>query len=67
MKHFTERPCAAHGLKSYRYRGLYGFVMIGATDDSHALSEAARSIDGVAKPSKLEAWTGKHYAPVVKP
>ena len=56
MKPFHERPCAAAGLTSYRYRGAYGWVMIGATDNEDALREAERSIDGKADPARLEMW-----------
>jgi hypothetical protein len=39
-----DRPCAAEGLTSYRYRGEYGWIMIGAKDDADALHEASRSM-----------------------
>lgn len=42
MNDYWNRPCAAHGLNSYRYGGPYGWIMIGATDDADALREAAR-------------------------
>lgn len=64
-RHFSERPLAADGLKSYRYRGRYGYVMIGAEDDAHALREAARSTDNVTA-DKLEAWNGERYTPVAE-
>jgi hypothetical protein len=41
----TDKPLAAPGLNSYRYRGRYGFIMIGATDTPDALNEARRSTD----------------------
>jgi len=59
----TERPLAAAGLTSYRYRGRYGFVMIGARDDADALSEAKRSTTDVVI-ANLERWDGNQYAPV---
>lgn len=62
--HHTERPCAMAGLRSYRYTGRYGFVMIGATDDADALVQAARSVTGDVDPARLERWTGARYAPV---
>jgi hypothetical protein len=57
-------PCAAPGFKSYRYRGRYGFVMIGATDDNDALNEAARSVDHDVSFDRLEYWNGAEYKPV---
>ena len=44
MTDFWNRPCATKGLTSYRYRSTFGWVMIGATDDTDALNEANRSI-----------------------
>ena len=53
MTHHTERPCAAHGLTSYRY----GTIMIGATSTQDALNEADRSLThGVATVDRLEIW-----------
>lgn len=57
MERENERPMAAPGLTSYRYRGRYGFVMIGARDKADALNEARRSIDGPANPDNLEIWS----------
>lgn len=50
-----DKPLAAEGLKSYRLKGPYGHVMIGAKDHGDAMREAARS---TAKPdrSKLEMY-----------
>jgi hypothetical protein len=45
---YWERPCAAQGLKSYRYKGGRGWIMIGAADDADALSEAACSSSSLA-------------------
>lgn len=60
-------PCAAPGLVSYRYRGAYGWVMIGATDHADALSEAARSTsDHKSTPDKLEVWDGAQYVPAFR-
>jgi len=57
-----NKPLAAHGLTSYRYKGRYGFVMIGARDDAHALKEAQRSLTrDTATPEKLERWNGTKY------
>lgn len=60
-----DKPLAAFGLISYRYRGNYGWIMIGATDHADALSETARSLS-YGKPSidRLEIWNGQVYVPV---
>lgn len=60
--HPTDRPLAAPGLASYRCRGRYGWIMIGARDDAEALSEARRSSDD-ARASGLEVWDGSRYVP----
>lgn len=63
--HFTERPCAVKGLTSYRYRGRYGWIMIGAKDDADALNEANRSLSGCgAVKGNLQVWEGERYQPV---
>lgn len=53
--HFTNRPCAAHGLTSYRLKGAFGWIMIGATGEADAMSEAARSTNTPDR-SALEIW-----------
>lgn len=60
MTAIQNRPLAAAGLTSYRYRGRYGFVMIGARDHADALREAARSTDNVTA-ANLEVWNGAEY------
>ena len=68
MTHFTEKPCAAQGLKSYRYKGPFGFIMIGATDDDDALNEAQRSLcSGAVSPYCLQKWckVANCYVPVI--
>lgn len=57
-RHFTECPCAAAGLISYRYAGMFGWLMIGARDNSDALREAARSISPseTSTIDKLQIW-----------
>lgn len=59
----ANKPLAAHGLKSYRYKDRHGFIMIGATDDADALNEARRSLDDMKPPrlGLLEAWDGSRY------
>ena len=61
MTNFTERPCAAPGLTSYRCKGRYGWIMIGAHTDVEAWHEAMRSTD---TPHDLQRWTGREYQPV---
>jgi hypothetical protein len=65
--HFTDLPCAAPGLKSYRYpTGLFGWIMIGAKDDGDALNEADRSREHKgASLTLLEVWDGTTYRPVI--
>jgi hypothetical protein len=63
-----DRPLAASGLKSYRYLGDYGWIMIGARDDADALREAKRSMGKGSKATrdKLQAWDrlADRYVPV---
>lgn len=56
----TDRPIAAPGLTSYRCKGRFGWIMIGAKDHEDALSEAYRSSDFV-QPETLEVWDGEKY------
>ena len=62
---FTERPCAAPGLTSYRCSSRYGWIMIGAKDDREALQQARRSA-ATAKRQDLQVWNGERYVPVGK-
>lgn len=64
MSHLTDSPLADAGLTSYRYRGRYDWVMIGAADDDDALGEAERSIGGPADPALLQRWDGHRYADI---
>lgn len=59
----TNKPLAAPGLMSYRYKSTRGWIMIGAKDDHDALREAQRSLSfGVlATPQNLERWDGNQY------
>lgn len=61
VHHFTELPCAAAPFKSYRYRGRYGWVMIGAHDDADALQQAARAAFEPVMLDKLQRWNGIAY------
>lgn len=61
----TDKPLASAGLKSYRYEGRYGWIMIGAKDDSDALREAARSTTMEIVIERLQKWNGSQYVPCV--
>ena len=60
---FVNQPCAAKGLTSYRCRGRYGWIMIGARDHDDALIQARRS-SAAAERSDLEVWNGTTYVPI---
>jgi hypothetical protein len=51
-----ERPLAAAGLTSYRFRGTFGWVMIGAKDVPDAMRQAARSTNAPMELERLEVW-----------
>lgn len=53
-----NRPLAAAPFNSYRCKGRYGWVMIGAMNHADAMREAKRSTD---KPADLEVWDGAEY------
>lgn len=59
-----DRPLAAEGLQSYRYKGRYGYVMIGAMGDADAMDEAKRSCSCSVSIVNLEKWDGKNYVRV---
>ncbi len=50
-----NRPCAISGLTSYRLKGRYGWILIGATDHQDAMREAARSTSDPCA-AALEVW-----------
>ena len=54
-----DRPCAMPGLTSYRARGRYGWIMIGARNDADAMREALRSTDRV---ERLDVWCSESGA-----
>lgn len=56
-----DKPLAAYGLESYRYKGRYDWVMIGAINDSDALHEASRSVSDEINPLNLQKWNGDSY------
>jgi len=61
MKNITNRPLADAGLISYRCKGSFGWIMIGAKDNDDAMCEALRSSKH-AKREGLQMWNGKEYA-----
>jgi hypothetical protein len=60
-----NHPMAANGLITYRYRGRYGFIYIGASTDTEALIEAQRSTDDTVTPDRLERFNGQHFVGVL--
>lgn len=64
MNDLHDRPLAVKGLVSYRYRGRYGWIMIGAKDNADALREAGRSTRDEPTMNNLEVWNGVRYEPV---
>lgn len=63
----SSKPLASSGLTSFRYKGRYGWIMIGATSTEDALREARRSTGGPATINNLDIWDGRvnRYVPVV--
>jgi hypothetical protein len=57
-----NKPLAAPGLTSYRCRGSYGWIMIGASSPDDAMREALRSSKH-AKREDLQVWNGTEYEP----
>lgn len=65
MSHY-DKPMAAAPWKSYRYKGPYGWVMIGANDDVDAFKEAKRSLSTeTAVFAHLQRWNGEEYVGVI--
>jgi hypothetical protein len=58
-----DKPLAGKGLVSYRAKGRYGYIMIGAKDDVDAMRQAFRSSDAA---HDLEVWNGTCYVPVAE-
>ncbi len=56
----TAKPLAAKGLTSYRCKGRYGWIMIGAKDHDDAMREAKRSSDSASRDT-LQIWDGSRY------
>jgi hypothetical protein len=61
MLNLCDKPMASKGLISYRYRGRYGWIMIGAKDDNDALREAQRSTSDKVTTDNLQIWKGNQY------
>jgi hypothetical protein len=61
----SNHPMASNGLITYRYRGRYGFIYIGATTDTEALSEVQRSTDDTVTPERLERFNGHYFQEVL--
>jgi hypothetical protein len=55
-----DRPMAAEGLISYRCKGAFGWIMIGASDNEDAFREAIRSSSRAQRDS-LEVWNNGRY------
>jgi hypothetical protein len=69
MSSYWDKPCAAAGLVSYRYKGQFGWIMIGAKNHGDALVEACRSThDHKASFANLEVFdvlSGKYEKVVI--
>lgn len=61
----AEKPLAGPGLTSYRLKGPFGWIMIGAKDPDDAMKEAARSTPNPLR-KNLEIWNGTRYVPTEK-
>lgn len=64
MSNLCDKPMAIAGLTSYRYRGRYGWIMIGAKDDNDALVQAQRSTSDKVTMDNLQIWKGSQYETV---
>ena len=53
---YWDKPCASKGFISYRYKGRYGYIMIGAYSHSDALNEVRRSTFGEPDINILEIY-----------
>lgn len=55
-----DKPLAVEGLASYRCKGPFGWIMIGARDHEDAMVQAARSTDAPDRDG-LQVWDGGQY------
>ena len=62
----TDRPLADKGFLSYRCKGAFGWIMIGAKDDDDAMVQARRS-SAHAQREHLQKWDGAAYVPCAMP
>lgn len=62
---YYDKPCADKGFVSYRYRGTYGWIMIGAHDNADALREVSRSTKARITRENLQVWNGTEYVPAL--
>lgn len=60
----ADKPLAAEGLESYRYKSPYGWINIGANSVEEALTEAARSTNAEITVEGLQQWDGTQYVDV---
>lgn len=58
-----DQPLASLAFTSYRCKGRFGWIMIGANSPAEAFAEALRSSDA-ARRETLEVWNGAAYVPV---
>ena len=56
-----DKPCADYGLTSYRYKGQYGFIMIGADSTVTALQAAECSTRTPVSIENLEIYANGRY------
>lgn len=61
---YCNRPHAIPELTSYRYKGSYGWILIGAKDIAGALREASRSTNAPVEIHRLQVWKGTAYESV---
>ena len=58
-----DTPHAAPGLDSYRVKGRFGWILVGANSATDALREGGRSSDAI-QPETLEVWAGDRFLAV---
>lgn len=62
----TSKPLAMEGLLSYRCKGVFGWIMIGAKDHDDAMIQARRS-SAQAQRESLQIWDGRAYVTCSNP
>ena len=58
----TDRPLSCPPNQSYRLKGAFGWIMIGASDAEDAYRQALRSSPS-ARREDLQVWDGARYVP----